>query len=127
GSAALAPGTNMHLRTSNLRSSFRWSALAGVAALLVACADSPPPPSQAKQAEAGVEQADDADNGDAKPSRKKASKKSKKKSKKKGHTYDGSEYEVVRDKSEFDAVDKMTLKLRKKQPIHFLGLPMRQI
>jgi cephalosporin hydroxylase len=95
---------------------------------LVACADSPPPP---KQAEADpVAQAEGEPDGEASPAQppvKAKAKNAKKAKKRKGHTYDGSEYEVVRDKSELDSIDKMTLKLRKKQPIYFLGLPMRQI
>lgn len=46
----------------------------------------------------------------------------------KRHRYEGqSEYEVERSIEEFAEVDRWALKLREKQPIHFLGLPMRQI
>ncbi len=44
-----------------------------------------------------------------------------------GHTYDGSEWERVRDGDQLDFIDKITLMMRQKQPIYFLGLPMRQI
>ena len=47
--------------------------------------------------------------------------------KRKGFTYDGSEYERERELSTYDATDRATLQLREKQPIYFLGLPMRQI
>ena len=47
--------------------------------------------------------------------------------KRRGHSYDGKEFEVVRGKDGLDAIDRWTLKQRKKQPIYFLGLPMRQI
>lgn len=44
-----------------------------------------------------------------------------------GFTYDGSEYERMRELSTYDATDRATLQLREKQPIYFLGLPMSQI
>ena len=44
------------------------------------------------------------------------------------HRYSkGAEYEVEKSIDEFGEIDQMMLKLRKKQPIHFLGLPMAQI
>ena len=45
----------------------------------------------------------------------------------KGFSYDGKEFEFVKNLANFDSIDQMTLKLREKQPIFFLGLPMRQI
>ena len=47
--------------------------------------------------------------------------------KKKGFSYDGIEYEVVKSKRDLDEIDRITLKLRQKQPIWFLGVRMRQI
>jgi cephalosporin hydroxylase len=45
----------------------------------------------------------------------------------KGVSYDGIEYEVERSKRDFDRIDRIALEVRKKQPIWFLGVPMRQI
>jgi len=120
----------MKSRILELRSLGRCSALATLVGLLGACADSPPPSQQAAAQQADkADQADQAEPADAAPSEraKKPNKNQKKAKKNRGHTYDGSEYERVRSKSELDAVDKTTLALRRKQPIYFLGLPMRQI
>lgn len=48
--------------------------------------------------------------------------------KKKGYRYSAQdEYEVEKRLSQLNEIDQWTLKLRAKQPIHFLGVPMRQI
>jgi cephalosporin hydroxylase len=101
-----------------------------VASVLIACTNQTPSDGAAEQAHGKAEAAREAEPREAEePAAKDPPKKKpqNKKKKRKGHTYDGSEYEVVRDKAQLDSLDKMTLKLRKKQPIYFLGLPMRQI
>jgi cephalosporin hydroxylase len=55
-------------------------------------------------------------------------KKGKGKGKTRSHKYKGQdEAEVERSIDQFEEIDQWSLKLRKKQPIYFLGLPMRQI
>lgn len=50
------------------------------------------------------------------------------KGKTRSHKYKGQdEAEVERSIDQFEEIDQWSLKLRKKQPIYFLGLPMRQI
>ena len=46
---------------------------------------------------------------------------------KKGFSYDGAEYEVQGPNAKRDWIDRFTLRLRAKQPIGFLGVPMQQI
>jgi cephalosporin hydroxylase len=81
--------------------------------LLLACVDDPPPRTLGDAAPAAEVEPEPAPRKQSKQRR--------------GHRYGGSEVERVRSRSELDAIDKMTLKLRSKQPIYFLGLPMRQI
>ena len=76
-----------------------------------------------------VEEVDEGEAGDPADSRENRGKKrGKRKSKRKRHRYKAqAEYEVEKPIDEFGEIDQWTLKLRKRQPIRFLGLPMRQI
>jgi cephalosporin hydroxylase len=117
--------------------SARWTAMTfgGVLLGLVAC--SGPNPPQKTESGAAVENLDkDAAEPDAGDKKNKTRKKSKKKgeqaeqdkSKLKRHRYKGQdEYEVEKSIDQFEERDQWSLKLRKKQPIYFLGVPMRQI
>lgn len=82
------------------------------------------PVAKGKAAEA-EEEADEPGDEDATPPKKKGKPK---KGKTKSHKYAGQdEAEVERSIDQFEEIDQWSLKLRKKQPIYFLGLPMRQI
>lgn len=79
-------------------------------------------PQQVGKAEAAEEDAEPGGEEDAKPPKKG------KKGKTRSHKYKGQdEAEVERSIDQFEEIDQWSLKLRKKQPIYFLGLPMRQI
>jgi cephalosporin hydroxylase len=100
--------------------------LAGAIALL-GC-DNANPPQKTAKADGAKKQADPEDQADSAAEGRSAKPK---KGKPKRHRYKGadasSEYEVEKSISEFEEIDQWTLKLRKKQPIYFLGIPMRQI
>lgn len=75
-------------------------------------------PQVVDQAEEAEQQSADAKGKKPKP----------KKGKLRSHRYKGQdEAEVERSIDQFEEIDQWSLKLRKKQPIYFLGLPMRQI
>jgi len=114
-------------------SALRGVLITGAVALVVGCVGPNPPEKVAagdKQAEESVEEEAD---GEAKPKRSnaKTGDKPKGKGKTKRHRYKGEhatdEYEVEKSISEFEERDQWSLKLRKKQPIYFLGIPMRQV
>lgn len=105
-------------------SSLRCSALL-LCGVMLGCSGGGPKPQQVAKAEAGEEEeAEPGGEEDAKPP-----KKGKKgKGKTKSHKYAGQdEAEVEKSIDQFEEIDQWSLKLRKKQPIYFLGLPMRQI
>jgi cephalosporin hydroxylase len=109
----------------------RWTTLALGGALLIGAvgvgvlvgrSGSTPPSVASNDADEGDEVEAEAGSKDKKGN------KTKKKGKRKRHRYAAqAEYEVEKPMSEFEEIDQWTLKLRKKQPIRFLGLPMRQI
>lgn len=106
-------------------SALRGVLITGAIALAIGCVEPKPPEKVA---------ADDkeVDGDEDKPKRANAKGEDKpKKGKTKRHRYKGEhasdEYEVEKSISEFEERDQWSLKLRKKQPIHFLGIPMRQI
>lgn len=120
------------LRSVLLNPSRRCATLTAAAmALALGCVDANPPEkinadqSAAEQAEGDEAAADKQGKSRAR------TKKGEAKPKLKRHRYKGqdasSEYEVEKSISEFEEIDQWSLKLRKKQPIYFLGLPMRQI
>ena len=80
-----------------------------------------------KKADAKEDDGADADEEEPKRRKKRKKKKKGKKKRGKGVTYDGKEWERVRETDSFGDIDRMMLKLRQKQPIHYLGVPMRQI
>jgi cephalosporin hydroxylase len=87
-------------------------------------------PKQVGKAEAVEEEAEPGGEEEATPPKKarKSNKGDKKKGKTKSHKYAGQdEAEVEKSIDQFEEIDQWSLKLRKKQPIYFLGLPMRQI
>lgn len=89
--------------------------------VLLGCSGGGSKPQQVGKAEAAEEEAGDEE---AKPPRKGKPAKGKTRS----HKYKGQdEAEVERSIDQFEEIDQWSLKLRKKQPIYFLGLPMRQI
>lgn len=85
----------------------------------------PNPPQKVETSGEQVDKQDDAEAEGTKPKARKG------KGKVKRHRYKGdgasNEYEVEKSISEFEEIDQWSLKLRKKQPIYFLGIPMRQI
>jgi cephalosporin hydroxylase len=103
------------------------AALGGVLLLcgvLLGCSGGGSKPQQVGKAEAVEEDAEPGGDEEAKPPRKGKPKKGKTRS----HKYKGQdEAEVERSIDQFEEIDQWSLKLRKKQPIYFLGLPMRQI
>jgi cephalosporin hydroxylase len=116
------------LQTKTLRftSVALGSALCGV---LLGCSGGGPKPQPVAKAEAGEEEAEPEGEEEATPPRKaRKGKKGDAKGKTKSHKYAGQdEAEVEKSIDQFEEIDQWSLKLRKKQPIYFLGLPMRQI
>jgi cephalosporin hydroxylase len=112
------------IRTSCLRLlgvAFAGTLLFGLGTL--GCGGGGTAPQVVGKAEAGeAEQGEDAQGeGEAKGGKKP-------KGKTRSHKYKGQdEAEVERSIDQFKEIDQWSLKLRKKQPIYFLGLPMRQI
>jgi cephalosporin hydroxylase len=106
--------------------SVRWTThalegllLTAAVAMLVGCQPNPPVKTEGGKADEEALEED----AEAKPKGKK-----KKKGKTKSHRYKGQEEaEVERSIDQFEEIDQWSLKLRKKQPIFFLGVPMRQI
>jgi cephalosporin hydroxylase len=90
--------------------------------VLFGCSGGGSKPQSVGKAEA-AEEGEPGGDEEAKPPRKKPAK-----GKTKSHKYAGQdEAEVERSIDQFEEIDQWSLKLRKKQPIYFLGLPMRQI
>jgi cephalosporin hydroxylase len=109
------------IRTSSLP---RACAALGAALLSVALLGCSGGGSKVTKAEAADEEEAEPGDEEATPPKKRG----KPKGKTKSHRYKGqSEAEVERSIEEFEEIDQWSLKLRKKQPIYFLGLPMRQI
>lgn len=85
-------------------------------------------PQQVGKAEAAEEEAEPGAEGEEEATPPRKGKRPKGKGKTKSHKYAGQdEAEVEKSIDEFEEIDQWSLKLRKKQPIYFLGLPMRQI
>jgi len=97
---------------------------ASITCMSLGCVDPASKPQVVAKADAEGEGDDPGEEGDAP---KKKGKKGKK-GKTRAHKYKGQdEAEVERSIDQFEEIDQWSLKLRKKQPIYFLGLPMRQI
>jgi cephalosporin hydroxylase len=93
--------------------------------VLLGCSGGGSKPQPVGKAEAAEEA--EAEGDEATPP-KKGKKDPKAKGKTRSHKYAGQdEAEVERSIDSFEEIDQWSLKLRKKQPIYFLGLPMRQI
>jgi cephalosporin hydroxylase len=96
--------------------------------VLLGCSGGGSKPQQVAKADAAEEEAEPGDEEATPPKKGKAKKGKAKKGKTRSHTYKGqNEAEVEKSIDQFEEIDQWSLKLRKKQPIYFLGLPMRQI
>ena len=108
-----------------------WSlrgALCMLASMVLATAACEGPPAPTPVAKGAADEAADDEAADAADEEADAKAPEKAKGKRRSHRYKGQdEAEVEKPIDEFGEIDQWTLKLRKKQPIKFLGLPMRQI